>query len=62
MKQKLTSAQQARCAELEEIYQKLYKEVKRLEIGGKALRKELKEIIDKTKMKNILQDIIKQQD
>lgn len=60
--QNLTSDQRARYLELEKIYQKLYKEVEKLEIEGKAIRRELKEIINKAKMKNILQDIIKQPD
>lgn len=58
----LTPAQRTKYLELEELYKKLHKEVEKLEIEGRALRRELKEIADKAKMKNILQDIIKQPD
>lgn len=62
MVQKITSAQKIKHEELEEVYKKMYKEVEKLETEGKTLRKELKEIINKAKMKNVLQDIIKQPD
>lgn len=59
---KFTAEQQVIYQELEEIYKKLYQEVAKLEAEGNILRRELKEIIDKAKMKNVLQDIIKQPD
>ena len=62
MVQKITSVQKIKHEELEEICRKMRREVEKLETEGKTLRKELKEIINKAKMKNVLQDIIKQPD
>ena len=59
---KLTEKQTQKYEELEADYKKLYKELGVLEIEGKELKKEIKSIIDKAKIKNILQDILNQPD
>ena len=59
---KLTEKQRQKYEELEAVYKKLYKELGVLEIEGKELKKEIKSIIDKAKIKNILQDILNQPD
>ena len=46
--------------ELEKVYTEMYKELNKLGKEKDRLKKEVKEIINKTKVKNILQDIINQ--
>ncbi|OGH59450.1 MAG: hypothetical protein A2725_01320 [Candidatus Magasanikbacteria bacterium RIFCSPHIGHO2_01_FULL_33_34] len=44
--------------EIADIYKRIYKELELLEIEGKELKNKVREIVDKVKTKNILEDII----
>ncbi len=58
----LSPEKQAEYEELIRVYKGLYKKLSDLESEGARLKKEVRAIVDKTKMKNILNSIINQPD
>jgi hypothetical protein len=58
----MTAQELQKYEEIVRIYKSLYKELENLDVEGKNIKKEIKTIIDKAKMRNILQDILKQPD
>lgn len=56
---KVTKESVARQLEITRVYKQIYKELELLEVEGKELKKKVREIVDKVKTKNILEDIIK---
>ncbi len=54
----LTEKDLVKYKEVAKVYAQIYKELELLEVEGKELKRKVKEIIDKVKTKNILEDII----
>ena len=55
---KTTKEQILKKQEIAKVYKMIYKELELLEVEGKDLKKKVKEIVDKVKTKNILEDIV----
>ena len=55
---KLTEGQIVKYKEIAKVYTQIYKELELLEVEGKELKKKVRDIVDKVRTKNILEDII----
>lgn len=60
--QNITEEQLQKYEEIERKYRELCKELSKLEAEGVNIKKEIKTIIDKEKMRHVLEDILKQPD
>lgn len=54
----LTKAQILKKQEVAKVYSMIYKELDLLEVEGRELKNKVRDIVDKVKTKNILEDII----